>query len=420
MKYYMYTQQKVVGPYLPEEITGLYGGVAPETLICTDAECETGPARWRRITLFPELAGCVKSDISEPLDTPAPAAAADLSLKILSTDDDPNIRALLWHMLTDAGHTVEFAKDGDEVFTRLATKRYDLVVLDVNMPKMNGYKVSELIHSKMAIPPKIIIFTGRDLEKERLQFMCSGADAILSKGTGNEKLIQTIDDLFRKNPEKTPKKAEAPATEPVPQVLEKFSAGLAPAELQKDALSGSDKNKSARIAKAATPFMSEDDTLTPKPTPPSIIKPPAAAPQPAAAIEAAKPAVSDLTPVAGPPAGVPVAAAAAPSGIFRPPTAQNPAAGRETNGKADLVLNKLALENAALRSDLTEIKKVLGRLELQYSQLGTQLEKQASEILSADRETAQKLETDWKNMRRYVSLTALSLLAAVSAVLLLR
>ncbi|HOW90636.1 MAG TPA: response regulator, partial [Elusimicrobiales bacterium] len=175
MKFYMYMQEKVIGPYDKEEIVGRFGGLSKDALICRADKYEGGSRKWRFADQVPELSACVKREISEPLPAAEETDAGEraLSLRILSTDDDPHIRELLWHMLCDAGHAVEFARDGEEVFKRLGEKRYDLVILDVNMPKMNGYKVSELIHKKMPNPPKVMIFTGRELQKERLQFVCS-------------------------------------------------------------------------------------------------------------------------------------------------------------------------------------------------------------------------------------------------------
>ena len=370
MKFYMCSQGKVMGPYLPEEITSLFGGVSPDALISTAFDYESGRTRWRKISLFPELAGCIKREIDEPLVKYSTGAPAGLALNILSTDDDSNIRTLLWHMLTDAGHTVDFARDGEEVFARLAAKKYDLVVLDVNMPKMNGYKVSELLHDKLPKPPKVIIFTGRDLEKERMQFVCSGADAILNKGTGNDKLIRTIEGLFFVKPEKPAPAENVFTPEPTPPVLEGVFAAPAP----------------------ATPAQ--------QPVPPT--SPPLTVPQ-----------------------YVPLIAAVAPAVTGRKtyeqalPGAQSPAAGRENSGKLDIVLEQWLLENKTLKTDLMDIRRLLGHVELEYTQLEKQFEKQALKFLNENKEVAKKLESYCKNIRNYVTLATLLLLVAVLAAVVL-
>jgi DNA-binding response OmpR family regulator len=87
-------------------------------------------------------------------------------LRILSSDDDESIRALLFSLLTEHGHEVEFAKSSDEVFKNLGRAKYDLLILDVNTPGMNGYKVSEKISTNIINRPKILIFTARDIKAE--------------------------------------------------------------------------------------------------------------------------------------------------------------------------------------------------------------------------------------------------------------
>ncbi|MGD9643725.1 MAG: response regulator [Elusimicrobiales bacterium] len=215
MKYYLYIKGKVSGPHLPGEISA--GAVPPDALASTEFEWDGGRPQWRKISLLPELAGCVSAG-TPPGEREPRSAAVKRSLRILSTDDDPNIRALLWNMLGEAGHNVEFARDGEEVFVRLREKDYDLLILDVNMPKVNGYKVSEILHEKLPSPPKVLIFTGRDLKDEKLQFFCSGADAILNKGTGNDKLLETIEALFSEEPPAP--KADSVASAPPPVLAE--------------------------------------------------------------------------------------------------------------------------------------------------------------------------------------------------------
>lgn len=346
MKFLLYMDGRVVGPYLPGEISGLFGGIASGTLACTEDQASGGRPMWRKLELFPELADCVRREAPQ---APAPReerAVRVPSLDILSSDDDSGIRALLWHMLSDAGHTVEFAKDGEEVFKRLAVKRYDLVILDVNMPKMNGYKVSEVIHDKFPNPPKVIIFTGRDLEKERLQFVCSGADAILRKGDSNSKLLKAIEDLFPKNV-RSPAPAEAPfVPEPQPPVIEEYSPPPKPPKLQKEEF------------------------------------------YPAASSQKAS----------GLPGPVPVL----------------------PEGKQADLASELLCENKGIKADLREIRRMVGHMELEYTQLEKQFETQASKLIDRNNMAAQKLLSEWESLRRHVTLSGLLLLLAVLAAVLLR
>ena len=117
-------------------------------------------------------------------------------LRILSSDDDEGIRALLYSLLTEHGHEVEFARDSDEVFKNLGRTKYDLLILDVNTPGINGYKVAEKIAGNITNRPRILIFTARNIRDEELQFVTCGADAIIRKGAPCDEIMNAIDTLF--------------------------------------------------------------------------------------------------------------------------------------------------------------------------------------------------------------------------------
>lgn len=92
---------------------------------------------------------------------------------ILIVDDDPELRDVLAAMLVNAGHVVEQAADGPEGLERLATGEFDIVLLDVNLPSMNGLDVLAQIRG-MLHPPLVVVMTGDDtpeplLEAVRLQ-----------------------------------------------------------------------------------------------------------------------------------------------------------------------------------------------------------------------------------------------------------
>ena len=149
-------------------------------------------------------------------------------LKIHPSDDDEGIRALLYSLLTEHGHEVEFARDSDEVFKNLGRTKYDLLILDVNTPGMNGYKVAEKISGNIINRPRILIFTTRNIRDEELQFVTCGADAIIRKGAPCDEIMNAIDTLFRESGTvKPPGSGSASSSEgagqpmPEPQPLEK-------------------------------------------------------------------------------------------------------------------------------------------------------------------------------------------------------
>jgi two-component system chemotaxis response regulator CheY len=86
--------------------------------------------------------------------------------KILIVDDEPDARTVLFHTLRGAGHTVTEAADGDEALKKLKRTRFDLVVLDIMMPRMSGYDVLEKIRAmpSRAKTPVIVVTAKHDPE----------------------------------------------------------------------------------------------------------------------------------------------------------------------------------------------------------------------------------------------------------------
>jgi len=80
--------------------------------------------------------------------------------KILVIEDDRAIRLLLTELMKTAGHSVESAKDGLEGLEKLRKKKYDLILLDVWMPRMNGLEFLALLRNEPAPRPKVIVMTA--------------------------------------------------------------------------------------------------------------------------------------------------------------------------------------------------------------------------------------------------------------------
>ena len=86
--------------------------------------------------------------------------------KVLIVDDEPDARTVLFHTLRGAGHTVTEAADGEEALKKLKRTRFDLVVLDIMMPRMSGYDVLEKIRAmpSRATTPVIVVTAKHDPE----------------------------------------------------------------------------------------------------------------------------------------------------------------------------------------------------------------------------------------------------------------
>ena len=97
-----------------------------------------------------------------------------MSRTILVVDDDPHIRQLLVFALTKAGLEVREAADGEQALASVEASAPDLVVLDINMPRMNGLDVCRKIRARGDLP--ILFLSSRDDEIDRILGIELGGD----------------------------------------------------------------------------------------------------------------------------------------------------------------------------------------------------------------------------------------------------
>ena len=86
--------------------------------------------------------------------------------KILIVEDDPSIQALLHDFITEAGYSVALAADGVEALAKYSQQDFDLVLLDIMLPKFDGYGVCEVIRQKSDVP--IIMLSALDSEENQI------------------------------------------------------------------------------------------------------------------------------------------------------------------------------------------------------------------------------------------------------------
>ena len=119
--------------------------------------------------------------------------------KILIVDDDPDVASIIKTALTGPHRTFVTAGDGVEAVEKVFSEMPDLVVLDVMMPRMNGYQVCRLVkNDKSTWQIPVILLTARVRDKDRLYGMSVGADEYLIKPFRAEDLKQKVDALLVK------------------------------------------------------------------------------------------------------------------------------------------------------------------------------------------------------------------------------
>lgn len=118
---------------------------------------------------------------------------------VLVVDDDVKFAALLRRALNRGGFQVLTVDDGSEVEETLARCPVDALVLDLQMPGMNGFEVIRRLHGPLSTGtkrPKVVVLSGRS-ETETAAFVTRlGADAFLRKPMGADKLVQTLREVL--------------------------------------------------------------------------------------------------------------------------------------------------------------------------------------------------------------------------------
>src|SRR6185295_5330292 len=104
---------------------------------------------------------------------------AEASARILLVDDEESIQTLLAYPLRKEGYEVVVARDGREGLDEFAGGRFDLVVLDVMMPRIDGVEVCRRLRSRSQVP--IIMLTAKDDEVDKVVGLEMGADDYITK-----------------------------------------------------------------------------------------------------------------------------------------------------------------------------------------------------------------------------------------------
>ena len=117
------------------------------------------------------------------------------TIKILFADDDLKYSMLLKRFLEQHGYEVTYAGNGRKAWEQFPEVKPDLVLLDINMPEMDGYEVAERIR---AIDPKVLIFflTDRTEKNDRLKGFSLKANDYLAKPFYPEELLARIEERF--------------------------------------------------------------------------------------------------------------------------------------------------------------------------------------------------------------------------------
>ena len=118
--------------------------------------------------------------------------------KILIVDDEPQIRRVLKTTLSAQGYEVFDAKTGEDALESIRVDRFDLILLDMNMPGMGGLETCRQIRAGSEVA--IIMLTVRNTEQEKVRALDAGADDYVTKPFSTPELLARIRAALRRLP----------------------------------------------------------------------------------------------------------------------------------------------------------------------------------------------------------------------------
>lgn len=133
----------------------------------------------------------------DPLTAQTPAGGRVSVPRVLIADDSPLVLRMIEKMLEAAGYSVSTAGDGLEAIEKAVAERVDLVILDVMMPRMNGYQACRLLKtepSTRGVP--VVILTSKDQAGDRFWGLETGADYYITKDSDPQRILELVKNVL--------------------------------------------------------------------------------------------------------------------------------------------------------------------------------------------------------------------------------
>ncbi|HBJ00264.1 MAG TPA: DNA-binding response regulator [Lysinibacillus sp.] len=120
-----------------------------------------------------------------------------MNYNILVVEDDLEIQELIKQFLMTQNYTIEVASDGVEGIKRLNTQSFDLILLDVMLPNLNGFEVAKMLRNQSNIP--IIFLTALEEEQDQMKGFDLGIDDYITKPFSFHVLIRRVQAVLRRS-----------------------------------------------------------------------------------------------------------------------------------------------------------------------------------------------------------------------------
>ncbi len=125
-------------------------------------------------------------------------------MRILFAEDNATLREYVSRGIREEGYALDEFASGDEAMLAARSVGYDLVILDVNLPGMDGFEVCRTIRAELKPGPPILFLTARDSIEDRVRGLDTGAEDYLVKPFAFAELLARVRALLRRGPSSTP------------------------------------------------------------------------------------------------------------------------------------------------------------------------------------------------------------------------
>ena len=122
-------------------------------------------------------------------------------MRLLIVEDEPKTAAYLKKGLGENGFVTDLANDGDQALDFTASAKYDLIVLDIMLPRRDGWSVLEALRARGNETP-VICLTARDAVEDRVKGLQGGADDYLTKPFAFSELLARVRTVLRRSPQR--------------------------------------------------------------------------------------------------------------------------------------------------------------------------------------------------------------------------
>jgi len=121
-------------------------------------------------------------------------AVRQTALRVLLAEDNPDHQRIVTYILGGRGHAVDIAEDGQQAVRMAKENRYDVILMDVRMPGMDGLEATKAIRAENQRVP-IVALTAHVMKGDRERCLAAGMDGYLSKPIHNHEMIELVENL---------------------------------------------------------------------------------------------------------------------------------------------------------------------------------------------------------------------------------